>query len=83
MANVLSPGSSERRFKWRDERFCGKETNVEEKEGVMLKLIAAVIAVLAMGAAATAAFADCGAAHSAPPQVQTPPTQTPPTNGSS
>jgi hypothetical protein len=43
----------------------------------MLKLIAAVIAVLAIGIATTAAFADCGAAHnSPPPQVQTPPTDT-------
>jgi hypothetical protein len=44
----------------------------------MLKLIAAVIALLAMGAATTAAFADCGAAHSSPPppQVQTLPTDT-------
>jgi hypothetical protein len=49
----------------------------------MLKLIAAAIAVLAIGIVTTAAFADCGAAHNSPPQVQTPPTQTPPTDTSS
>ena len=44
----------------------------------MLKLIVAAIAVLVIGVAATAAFADCGAAHNSPPtpQVQTPPTDT-------
>ena len=42
----------------------------------MLKLTAAAIVVLAIGAVATAAFADCGAAHNSSPQVQTPPTDT-------
>ena len=46
----------------------------------MLKLIVAAIAVLAIGVAATAAFADCGAAHNSPP---TPEVQTPPTDASS
>jgi len=52
----------------------------EGKEGAMLKLIAAAIVVLAIGVAATAAFADCGAAHNSPP---TPEVQTPPTDASS
>jgi hypothetical protein len=44
----------------------------------MLKLVAALIVVLALGVATTAAFADCGAAHNSPPppQVQTPPPDT-------
>ena len=40
----------------------------------MLKLIAAAIAIFAVGIVSTAAFANCGAVHTpSPPQVQTPP----------
>ena len=71
--------SCERKFPGRAEGPTEGDKR-DGKEGTMLKLIAAAIAVLAIGVMATAAFADCGAAHNSPP---TPEVQAPPTDASS